>query len=102
VSCAPEPRGGRQDPRSNPRHAPRLEGVRLAGGATPVASVAPLKGWSHEGYVHVVSTGGYSPGDPISTEEIERLVGALRPELLEGISTTACSAAASSEPMRAM
>lgn len=36
--------------------------------------------------VHIVSTGGYSPGDPISTEEIERLVGALTPELLEGIS----------------
>jgi 3-oxoacyl-[acyl-carrier-protein] synthase-3 len=36
--------------------------------------------------VHIVSTGGYSPGEPITTEEIEKLVGALTPELLEGIS----------------
>src|SRR5262245_45789699 len=36
--------------------------------------------------VHIVSTGGYSPGDPISTEEIERLVGPLTPDLLEWIS----------------
>ena len=36
--------------------------------------------------VHIVSTGGYSPGEPITTEEIEKLVGSLTPELLEGIS----------------
>ena len=36
--------------------------------------------------VHIVRTGGYLPGTPISTEEIEQLVGPLTPELLEGIS----------------
>ena len=35
---------------------------------------------------HIVGTGGYLPGEPIPTEEIERLVGPLTPELLEGIS----------------
>jgi 3-oxoacyl-[acyl-carrier-protein] synthase-3 len=37
-------------------------------------------------HVDIVATGGYLPGDPITTEEIESLVGPLTPELLSGIS----------------
>jgi 3-oxoacyl-[acyl-carrier-protein] synthase III len=33
----------------------------------------------------VVSTGSYLPGDPITNEDLERLVGPLPPDILEGI-----------------
>lgn len=36
--------------------------------------------------VHVVGTGGYQPGDPISTATIERLAGPLPADILTGIS----------------
>jgi 3-oxoacyl-[acyl-carrier-protein] synthase III len=35
---------------------------------------------------HIVGTGGYQPGDPITNEEIERLVGPLPDDVREGIS----------------
>jgi 3-oxoacyl-[acyl-carrier-protein] synthase-3 len=35
--------------------------------------------------VHVMSTGSYLPGDPITNEDIERLVGPLPEDILEGI-----------------
>ncbi|GLY07022.1 3-oxoacyl-ACP synthase III family protein [Actinoplanes sp. NBRC 101535] len=38
--------------------------------------------------VHVIGTGGYQPGDPIPTSEIERLVGPLPADVLEGLAIT--------------
>ncbi|MBO3749431.1 3-oxoacyl-ACP synthase III family protein [Streptosporangiaceae bacterium NEAU-GS5] len=38
--------------------------------------------------VSVVSTGAYLPGDPISNEDMERLVGPLPEEVLEGLQVT--------------
>jgi 3-oxoacyl-[acyl-carrier-protein] synthase III len=35
--------------------------------------------------VRIVSTGSYLPGDPLTNEDIERLVGPLPPDVLEGI-----------------
>jgi 3-oxoacyl-[acyl-carrier-protein] synthase-3 len=35
---------------------------------------------------HIVGTGGYQPGEPITNQEIENRVGPLTPELAEGIS----------------
>ena len=35
--------------------------------------------------VRIISTGSYLPGDPITNEELERLVGPLPPDILEGI-----------------
>jgi 3-oxoacyl-[acyl-carrier-protein] synthase-3 len=36
-------------------------------------------------HVHLASTGGYLPGDPITNEDMERLVGPLPEDILEGI-----------------
>ncbi len=36
--------------------------------------------------VHIIGTGGYQPGEPISTDEIARLVGPLPDEVREGLS----------------
>jgi 3-oxoacyl-[acyl-carrier-protein] synthase III len=36
--------------------------------------------------VHIVATGGYSPGDPITNAQMEQLVGPLTEELMAGIS----------------
>jgi len=36
--------------------------------------------------VHVIGTGGYQPGEPISTATIERLVGPLPPDVQDGLS----------------
>lgn len=36
--------------------------------------------------IHIVGTGGYQPGEPISTEEIARLVGPLPEDVQEGLS----------------
>ncbi|MEO3973660.1 3-oxoacyl-ACP synthase III family protein [Streptomyces sp. CAU 1734] len=36
--------------------------------------------------IHIIGTGGYQPGDPISTDEIARLVGPLPDEVREGLS----------------
>lgn len=38
--------------------------------------------------VDVVSSGSYLPGDPIGNEEMERLVGPLPPDVLEGLQVT--------------
>ena len=35
--------------------------------------------------VRMLSTGSYLPGDPITNEDLERLVGPLPPDVLEGI-----------------
>src|SRR2546428_14055543 len=35
--------------------------------------------------VQIVSTGSYLPGDPLTNEDIERLVGPLPADVLEGI-----------------
>jgi 3-oxoacyl-[acyl-carrier-protein] synthase-3 len=46
----------------------------------------PATGDSQRLNVHVVGTGGYQPGDPISTATIERLAGPLPADVLAGIS----------------